>query len=149
MQHHAPSPYLCPFCAIAAGAESDAVVFNDGKAIGVLGLHQKVGNEGHILVMPVGHFENLYELPSELTGHLFLVTQLLARGIKRAFGTDGITVLQNNEPAGDQDVWHAHIHVIPRFTGDQFHARQGAFMPLAERAKLATTIRAALQSAGT
>jgi histidine triad (HIT) family protein len=144
MQHHAPSSYLCPFCAIAAGAESDAVVFNDGKAIGVLGLCQKQGNEGHTLVIPVLHFENLYELPTELTAHLFVVTQLLARGIKSAFAADGITVLQNNEPAGGQDVWHAHTHVIPRFTGDQFHAKRSAVMAIEERSKLAAAIRSAL-----
>ena len=144
MQHHAPSPYLCPFCAITAGAESDAVVFNDGKVIGVLGLYQKEGNEGHTLVIPAVHFENLYELPADLTGHLFVVTQLLARGIKRAFTADGITVVQNNEPAGGQDVWHAHTHIIPRFKGDGFHAKRSAVMAIADRSKLAAAIRSAL-----
>lgn len=144
IRSHAPTGYLCPFCAIAGGAEADAVVYKDDTFIGVLGLHQKPGNEGHLLLFPVEHHENLYGLPAELAGRLLLVGQRIALALKDAFEAEGVTLIQNNEPAGDQDVWHVHLHIIPRFNDDNFLLKPGAIMPMQERERLASRMISAL-----
>ncbi|TIL82020.1 MAG: HIT family protein, partial [Mesorhizobium sp.] len=50
-------------------------------------------------------------------GPLFAVVQKVAVAVKKAFGADGVTILQFNEPASGQTVFHLHVHVIPRFEG--------------------------------
>jgi histidine triad (HIT) family protein len=144
MLRHEPSAYACPFCRISRGAEAEAVVYNDGQVIGVVSLHQKAGNQGHLLVMPAVHFENLYETPDAVVAQLFAVSQRLATVLKHAMGADGITLVQNNEPAGGQDVWHLHVHVIPRFDGDGHAQKPASVMPLESRARLAEKMRAFL-----
>ncbi|MCX9157689.1 HIT family protein [Niveibacterium sp. 24ML] len=144
---HAPADYACPFCRVAAGGESQAEVFNDGVVIGVMGLHQPANHAGTVLVLPAQHFENTYELPDELAGRLMVASARIARALKVALGCEGVTLRQNNEPAGGQDVWHWHMHVIPRYAGDQYFQTPMRMMPLAERAALAARIRAAMDAA--
>jgi len=75
-------------------------------------------NSGHALIMPRRHIENLYDLPDGLAGPILSTSGRVARAAKRAFAADGITLRQNNEAASDQHLFHFHLHVIPRFTGD-------------------------------
>lgn len=144
---HALADYACPFCRVAAGGERQAEVFNDGVVIGVMGLHQPASHAGTVLVLPAQHFENTYDLPDELAGRLMVTSARIARALKAALGCEGVTLRQNNEPAGGQDVWHWHMHVIPRMAGDHYFQAPLALMPMAERAQLAARIRAALGSA--
>ena len=74
---------------------------------------------GHTLVAPRRHVPNLYTLPRDLAGPLLETSARIARALKRAFAAEGVTLHQNNEPAGGQDVFHLHIHVIPRYAGDR------------------------------
>jgi histidine triad (HIT) family protein len=78
-------------------------------------------NTGHVIVVPNIHYENIYDLPSEVGQHIFDITQRLAIAIKKAYKADGITIRQNNEPAGDQHAFHYHIHVFPRYENDGFN----------------------------
>jgi histidine triad (HIT) family protein len=68
--------------------------------------------------------------------------------MKAAYHCDGISTRQHNEPAGNQDVWHYHLHVFPRYTDDQLYlndpAALRARMPADERAGYAQRLRAAL-----
>jgi len=73
---------------------------------------------GHTLVVPKKPYKNIYETPVELTGKLFQTVQKVAVAIKKALDTDGINIVMNNEPAAGQIVFHAHIHVLPRFEND-------------------------------
>jgi histidine triad (HIT) family protein len=141
MRSHAPASYQCPFCRIASGAEADAVVFNDGHTIGVVTLHQKARNQGAVLVLPTEHCENLYSLPGSSASRLFAAAQSLALVLKEVLGCEGVTLIQNNEPAGGQDVWHFHLHVVSRFVDDRFHDSRATVMPLEARAALARRIR--------
>ena len=83
-------------------------------------------------------------LPELIGAYLFGVTQRLAIALKTALGCDGISTRQHNEPAGNQDVWHYHVHVVSRFEADGFYAARGVVMPIQERAAYAERIRAAL-----
>jgi histidine triad (HIT) family protein len=145
MYLHEPSGYHCPFCAIVAGAEDPrATVWRDRHSIAVIALHQHPKNAGALLVCPLGHFENIYVMPDDIGAHLFGVSKRLAIALKRALGCQGVSTRQHNEPAGSQEVWHYHQHVVPRYDGDNFYAERGLPMPLEQRIEYAERIRAAL-----
>jgi histidine triad (HIT) family protein len=58
-----------------------------------------------------------------LGGAVFRVAVRLAQQVKRVLKPDGMNLLQANEPAGQQDVFHFHLHLIPRYHGDSVHLR--------------------------
>lgn len=138
---HEPAGYRCPFCAIAAGAESEFTAFRDEHVLVQISLHWNPVNPGKALVIPLAHHENVYTLPDELAGRIAGVVRRTAFAIRTGYPSDGVSVRQNNEPAGDQDVWHLHTHVIPRHRGDR--QDQGRFVRAddRERARYASRLR--------
>jgi len=110
----------CIFCKIIAGEIPSAKVYEDETVLAFMNLQQK--NPGHTLVIPKEHYPNVYEIPDELAGYVAQVAARLARVIKTQFGAAGINILQNNEPAAMQSVFHFHSHVIPRYVGDDLLA---------------------------
>ena len=116
---HEPAGYRCPFCAIAAGAEAEFTAYRDDHVLVQISLHWNPVHPGKALVIPLAHHENVYTLPDDLAGRIAAVVRRVAIAMRTGYPADGVTVLQNNEPAGDQDVWHIHTHVIPRYDGDR------------------------------
>jgi histidine triad (HIT) family protein len=145
MNIHQPAAYRCPFCSILAGGEDERLfVLRDGQVAAVLSLHQQVGNPGALLLFPVRHLESIYSTPEELGAPLFSATKRLAVALKEALACDGITIRQNNEPAGDQEVWHYHVHIVPRYENDNYHHEPRFAMPVPERIKYVKQLRDAL-----
>ena len=105
----------CVFCRLVAGLEPAVEVYRDARVIAFGALHPR--QPGHVLVAPLAHVENLYDLDDELARHLFPVVARIARAMKRVLAADGLTLVQNNEAAGDQTVFHLHVHLIPRYAG--------------------------------
>jgi histidine triad (HIT) family protein len=68
-------------------------------------------------VIPKAPARNILDVDPAVLGELMKGVQVVARGVKEAFGADGITIQQFNESAGGQVVFHLHVHVIPRFEG--------------------------------
>lgn len=93
--------------------------------------HWWPSNPGHVLVIPNVHIENIYEFPPELGADLMATTRRVALAMKAAFGCEGISTRQHNEPAGNQDVWHFHQHVFPRWAGDRLYERHSERAPAA------------------
>ena len=127
MCRHAPERYVCPFCLVVRGIENEYVltrqtdvVFQDSAITAFMCSNQFANNSGHTLVIPNTHYENIYELPVSLLHQIHELAQAVARAMKSAYGCDGVTVWQSNEPAGTQTVWHYHLHVIPRFVDDAY-----------------------------
>ena len=114
---HAPPDYECPFCAIAAGAEPEFTAWRDEQVLVQISLHWDPDNPGRALVIPLTHVENIYTLPDDLAGRVARTTRRVAIAMRRGYPCDGVTVRQNNEPAGGQNVWHLHTHVVPCHTG--------------------------------
>lgn len=75
--------------------------------------------KGHILIIPKEHIEDIYDLDPESAGRLFSLTTMFASIIKRAFGNEGLNILQNNGKVAGQTVFHYHLHMIPRYADDQ------------------------------
>ncbi len=78
-------------------------------------------NPGHVIVVPNEHVENVYDLSPDLATHIFVIAQKISLAMKVAYKCDGITLLQNNEPAGGQHAFHYHLHIFPRYDGDELH----------------------------
>jgi histidine triad (HIT) family protein len=154
---HAPSGYMCPFCLVVHGVEGEQVLSRQSDVIlrtpqvtALICSHHFAHNPGHTLVIPNSHFEHIYELPAELGHAVFTTAQAIARVMKSTLRCDGVYLSQTNEPAGNQTVWHYHMHVIPRFTGDGFFKclanldQHYSIMPPERRAEHARQLRAGL-----
>ncbi|WP_027142604.1 HIT family protein [Mesorhizobium sp. WSM3626] len=99
---------------------------------------------GHTLVMPKVPSRNLLDADPSTCGPLFTVVQKVARAVRKAFDADGVTIMQFNEPASGQTVYHLHVHVIPRFDGIPLKPHTGAMEKPEVLAQNAEKIRAAL-----
>jgi len=106
----------CTFCRIIDGTEPAHVVYEDTNAVAFL--DREPATEGHTLVVPRVHSRNLFEIELLDAEELMKSTTLVARLIRRALNPDGLTMLQTNESAGWQSVFHVHLHLIPRWNGD-------------------------------
>jgi histidine triad (HIT) family protein len=122
---HAPSGYQCPFCALADGADTDRqqdIVRRTAGALAFISPRWWPRNHGHVLVVPVQHYENLYVLPAEAGHAVHDLVRDIAIAIRRSYGCEGVSTRQHNEPAGNQAVWHHHVHVFPRYAGDELYS---------------------------
>jgi|SRR5688572_27165374 histidine triad (HIT) family protein len=146
---HAPAGYECPFCRIAdtlpAAFPESAVVLVEPRVFAFIPLHHYAGIRGNSLIAPRRHHENVLDIPEDLGKDFFRATRLLANAMVKVFGCEGISTRQHNGPAGDQDVWHFHLHVFPRYHGDGLHAGKKERYEPEERLELASRLRAALE----
>lgn len=81
--------------------------------------------KGHCLVIPKQGSRNILDADPAVLTHLVAAVQKISIAVKKAFDADGVTVMQFNEPAGGQSVFHLHFHVIPRFDGIQLTSHTG------------------------
>lgn len=105
----------CIFCKIVQRKAPANIIFEDNEILGFLDIRPV--NEGHALVIPKEHFVDVYEIPAELLGRVYQVTQKLTIAIKQAVKADGISIIQQNGRAANQDIFHLHVHIIPRYLG--------------------------------
>jgi histidine triad (HIT) family protein len=106
----------CIFCDIVEGRAPADVVFEDGETLAFMDINP--ANPGHTLVIPRRHVRNVYELDEAAAAAIMKATVRVARAIKKALQPDGMNLVQSNERAGGQDVFHFHMHIIPRWYGD-------------------------------
>jgi histidine triad (HIT) family protein len=106
----------CVFCQIVAGVCPARVVFRDEHAVAFL--DRGSAARGHTLVVPRVHVRTLVEAPREVAGWVFAAASDVARLLTERLAPDGLTVVQSNERAGWQDVFHLHVHLVPRWEGD-------------------------------
>jgi len=106
----------CVFCRIVRGELPASKVYEDEHTLAIMDI-QSV-NSGHMLVLVKPHRDNIYALDDALAGAALRTAAHMARTVKKVTGCEGVTLLQANEPAGAQTVFHFHIHVLPRWTDD-------------------------------
>ena len=99
------------------------IVFENEHTIAIIDI--KPTNPGHVLVIPKVAYENVYEMPEDLWVESMKVVKKLAPVVKRAVGADGINIIMNNDSAAGQIVFHAHVHIVPRFENDGFKQWHG------------------------
>ncbi|GHO81671.1 hydrolase [Ktedonobacter sp. SOSP1-85] len=151
MYNHQPEGYACPFCVFLRGEDNgvnhrDDIVYQDELATAFIAPRWWPRNEGYVLIIPNDHFENIYDLPSIYAHRIQDVAREIAIAFKAAYQCDGVSTRQHNEPAGNQDVWHYHMHVFPRYEGDNlYHAeRAREYAPLEQRREYAMRPKAFL-----
>ncbi len=117
----------CIFCAIASGTAPASLVYEDDVAVGFLDLFPV--HKGHTLIVPRTHVADLLDCPPDVAGHLMAVAQRLAPRVMRVAGGTGFNVWTANGAAAGQEVFHLHLHVLPRFDEDAFGLRFPAGYP--------------------
>lgn len=106
----------CIFCKIAAGDIPSATLYEDDDFRVILDVAP--ASKGHALILPKGHYANLYELDDVLASKALVLAKKMITALKDIVGCDGYNVLQNNGEAAGQTVFHFHIHLIPRYSDD-------------------------------
>ncbi|WP_330632723.1 HIT family protein [Halocatena halophila] len=107
----------CVFCRIATGTERAQIVLRSATSCAFL--DHAPAAPGHVLVIPTEHVETLPAMEPERAGALFETVQHVSDAIDRVCSPDGISIIQSNGRAAGQEVFHAHVHVIPRSVDDQ------------------------------
>lgn len=108
----------CPFCAIVAGEAPASVVYEDDTAVAFLDI--RPANPGHTLVVPRMHADRLAELSEAAGEHAFGVGMRVAAALRGSpdVRTDGVNFFLADGEAAGQEVFHVHLHVVPRIEGD-------------------------------
>lgn len=123
MYNHEPKDYKCPFCAFAQGQETEMnkrtdIIFEDDFILAFISPKWWVNNSGNVIIIPKQHVENIYDISNDVLGKIYKTGKQVALAIKQSYKCDGVSFRQHNEPAGNQDVWHFHLHVFPRWEND-------------------------------
>ncbi|MDO8444252.1 MAG: HIT domain-containing protein [bacterium] len=125
MYNHVPKNYECPICLAVAGVENedtmikqDDIFYRDDLVMALINSKFVGNNPGHAIVVPLKHYENLYDLPEKEANKIIKVAKAVAIAMKRVRKCDGVMIQQNNEPASEQHAFHYHMHIFPRFNDD-------------------------------
>lgn len=107
----------CIFCKIANGEIPSATLYEDEDFRVILDLGP--ASKGHALILPKAHAANIYEISDDMAAKAMILAKKMATKMTEALKCDCFNIVQNNgEPAG-QTVFHFHMHLIPRYEGDQ------------------------------
>jgi len=108
----------CQFCKLVKKEDDASIVFEDERTMAFLDIRPV--NDGHTLVIPKMHYENIYEIPDDEIAHVYRTVKKVASAIKQSVKAEGISITQHNGRAALQRVFHLHVHVIPRYEGQRF-----------------------------
>ena len=111
----------CIFCKIANGEIPSATVYEDEDFRVIMDIAP--ASEGHMIILPKQHAKNVFELSDEIAAKIYVLAKKLAIALKEELDCDGINILQNNEEAAGQTVFHLHMHVIPRYYSDEINIK--------------------------
>ena len=105
----------CIFCEIVAGRAEASVAYEDDATLAFMDLGQF--HPGHTLVVSKAHIADLFSLDEATGAAMMAAISRVARAVRDAFGPDGINLWQSNG-APWQEVFHLHVHVLPRWRDD-------------------------------
>jgi len=103
----------CIFCKIIAGEIPSNTIYEDDEFKVFLDVNP--ASKGHALIVPKVHYANLYDIDEEVAGRVMKLAKKLAIRMTKVLGCDGFNILQNNNEAAGQTVFHFHVHLIPRY----------------------------------
>jgi histidine triad (HIT) family protein len=106
----------CIFCQISNNLAPASFVYEDEQTFGILSLDQP--NPYKVLIIPRAHVESVYDLSEKQAADIFQTTVKVARAIREASSCEGLNLVQSNGRVAGQDVFHFHLHLIPRFKND-------------------------------
>ena len=103
----------CIFCKIAAGEIPSYTIYEDEDFRVFLDVNP--ASKGHALIVPKTHYANIYEIDEEIAAKAMKIAKKLATKMTAVLKCDGFNLLQNNNEAAGQTVFHFHMHLIPRY----------------------------------
>jgi histidine triad (HIT) family protein len=132
----------CIFCKIINNEIPAAKVYEDEQVLAFLDINPV--NPGHTLVIPKEHHETLLEMTEQAVDKVFNVGRKIASTMKEALDAPGVNIAMNVGEAAGQVVFHAHLHVMPRFEGDGHALFKGKPYPDGEMEKVQEKLKAGL-----
>lgn len=112
----------CIFCAIAEGSAPRSTVYEDEVVVAFMDIAPI--NPGHTLIVPKKHRTYLADMDESTGAHLFRVAMRVAHAIRRSgLRCEGVNFFLADGAAAGQEVLHVHLHVLPRFEGDNFRVQ--------------------------
>jgi histidine triad (HIT) family protein len=116
----------CIFCQIVRGEAPCVRIAEDDGALAFLDIFP--ASEGHTLVIPKVHAENIFEIDAAAALAVAGLARRTAHALRAALAPEGLAIYQANGAAAGQTVWHYHVHLIPRHPGEGmlFHGRRRA-----------------------
>ena len=106
----------CIFCKMLRGEIPCYKLYENDSTLGFMDINPI--NDGHALVIPKYHSENLYETPDVWLGAAISAAGKIAAAVNKVIRPEGINLLQANGAGAKQSVFHLHIHIIPRYAED-------------------------------
>ncbi|GAB3850611.1 HIT family protein [Nesterenkonia populi] len=152
-ESHAPPDYACPFCGLVAGdvshpanrCELGDLVHQDEHVVVFIACDGFGPYPGHAMICPTEHLEALYDMDDGILARISSMSRDVALAMKLAWDPEGTSTRQHNEPAGNQHVWHYHLHVFPRWRDDMLYRQVRAPLSPEFRAQKAAELRPALE----
>ena len=109
----------CIFCKIIAGKAEASIVYEDELVLVFPPLHPV--NKGHLLIIPKRHAAYLADIDESTAAHVMKTAKTMAAAIRKSgYRCEGINLFLADGEAAEQEVFHFHLHVYPRFKGDGF-----------------------------
>lgn len=112
----------CIFCKIAAGQIPSAKVYENERVFGFLDINPTA--EGHCLVVPKQHFENVFDIDGAVLQDIALAGKELAERLRQVLAAPAVNFIHSSGRQAGQEVMHFHLHVIARFENDGIDFRQ-------------------------
>ncbi len=106
----------CIFCKIINKEIPTDIIYENDKVLAFLDIFPT--SLGHTLIIPKKHFINVYDIEEDYLTEIIKVTRKLALAYKEIFGIDNLQLIHNAGKYGQQEVFHFHLHLIPRHEGD-------------------------------
>lgn len=106
----------CIFCKIIKGEIPCIKVFESENVFAFLDINPLT--EGHCLVIPKSHFENIFDIDKGILQEIICIAKDLAENAKRNLGAKGAQLMNASGQAAEQSVFHFHLHVVPRYEDD-------------------------------
>lgn len=133
----------CIFCRIVAGSQPSVKILDTPRVLAFLDIAPV--HPGHTLVVSREHYQNLLDLPDPLWLEMGQACRRVAQALQQVFQTPGFNLGMNNFAAAGQEVFHAHMHVIPRFFGDGLRLFPQKFYKGGEMEEVGRRLRQALE----
>ena len=109
----------CVFCSIISGEVPASIVHNDEHVLAFMDAHPV--NAGHVLVIPKSHAAHLSELEPDIGGEVFKMAMKVSAAVRRSsIPCSAVNLILADGSDAGQEIFHVHLHVIPRFKGDNF-----------------------------
>jgi histidine triad (HIT) family protein len=109
----------CLFCKIVSGSIPSRKVYEDDETLAFLDIFP--ANRGHTLVIPKKHSQDIHDTDAAIYGVVARSAKKVADLLQTTLRSEGTSIFQMSREAGWQTVFHLHIHVIPRWSGDNLH----------------------------